>query len=339
MPAIKNALLRYRIIDRAIRNEYEPFPSKSILRQLCEEEIFGSSQGEHICDSTIEKDLFAMRIEHDAPITYNKKERGYYYSDSSFSMDDVPLTQKDINAIKAASTILHQFKHTSLFGQYEYAIQKILDRAVTSERSSSAKEDEVIQFESMPTIRGNENLELFLNAIKRKKVVQFNYFNYTKNNKSVRRIHPYLLKEYRNRWYLIGKSELKENIITFGLDRIFDPIELDQSFTLDTGFSPDHFFKHSIGITVFNELPEEIIIETSPILSKYLNSQPIHHSQKIIKIKEDSCHIFSYHLLITYELKMLLLGFGKDCKILRPKSLKNQVLKELKALLSSYENE
>ena len=339
MPAIKNALLRYRIIDRAIRNEYSPFPSKRVLRQLCEEEIFGSSQGDHICDSTIEKDLFAMRIEHDAPITYSKRERGYYYSDSSFSMDDVPLTEKDIDAIKAASTILHQFKHTSLFGQYEYAIQKILDRAITSDRPSLVKEDEIIQFESLPTIRGNENLELFFNAIKNKKVVQFNYLNYSKNNKSVRRIHPYLLKEYRNRWYLIGKSELKEKVITFGLDRIFDPIELDQSFTVETGFSPDHFFKHSIGITVFNELPDEIIIETSAILSKYLASQPLHHSQKIIEIKQDGGHIFSFHLLITYELKMLLLGFGKDCKIIRPDNLKNQVMKELKDLLSNYENE
>ena len=99
MPANKNALLRYRIIDRSIRNEYSPYPSKKDLRQLCEEEIFGSSDGSHICDSTIEKDLFAMRIEHDAPISYSKKERGYYYSESDFSMDDVPLTEKDINRI------------------------------------------------------------------------------------------------------------------------------------------------------------------------------------------------------------------------------------------------
>ena len=234
MPAIKNALLRYRIIDRAIRNEYTPFPSKSILRQMCEEEIFGSSEGVHICDSTIEKDLFSMRMEHDAPISYSKKERGYYYSDNSFSMDDVPLTVKDINAIKAASTILHQFKNTSLFGQYEFAIQKILDRAVTSDRPSSKEEDEIIQFESLPTIRGNENLELFISAIKNKKIVQFKYFNYSKNKKSIRRMHPYLLKEYRNRWYLIGKSELKERIIS----NIFHPL-LENNVTVKEESSDD----------------------------------------------------------------------------------------------------
>ena len=254
-------------------------------------------------------------------------------------MDDVPLTEKDINAIKAASTILHQFKNTSLFGQYEFAIQKILDRAISSEKSSSHNEEQIIQFETLPTIRGNENLEIFLSAIKNKKVVQFDYFNFSKNIKSVRRMHPYLLKEYRNRWYLIGKSELKEKVITFGLDRIFDPILLEQTFRVDNNFSADNFFKHSIGITVFNEFPNEIIIETNPILSKYLISQPLHHSQILKEVINNGNHIFSFHLLITYELKMLLLGFGKDCKIIAPEILKKQVLNDLKELIFSYENE
>ena len=75
-----------------------------------------------------------MRMEHDAPIAYSKREKGYYYTNDEFTMDDVPLTEKDISAIKAASTILHQFKSTSLFSQYQFAIDKILDRAVTSQQ-------------------------------------------------------------------------------------------------------------------------------------------------------------------------------------------------------------
>ena len=72
MPHIKNALIRYRILDRAIGNKYNPYPSKQKLRELCEEDLFGSTNGSHICDSTIEKDLFAMKMEHDAPIKYSR---------------------------------------------------------------------------------------------------------------------------------------------------------------------------------------------------------------------------------------------------------------------------
>ena len=78
MPHIKNALIRYRIIDRCLKNKYKPFPTKQDLRQACEDALFGSTVGEHICDSTIEKDMFAMKMEHDAPIKYSKREKGYY---------------------------------------------------------------------------------------------------------------------------------------------------------------------------------------------------------------------------------------------------------------------
>ena len=61
MPHIKHALIRYRIIDKALRNKYNPFPSKKKFRELCEEALFGSDEGANICDSTIEKDLFARQ--------------------------------------------------------------------------------------------------------------------------------------------------------------------------------------------------------------------------------------------------------------------------------------
>ena len=335
MPAIKNALLRYRIIDRSIRNEYNPYPTKEQLRQACEEEIYGTSEGLHICHSTIEKDIFAMRMEHDAPIAYSKREKGYYYTNDEFTMDDVPLTEKDISAIKAASTILHQFKSTSLFSQYQFAIDKILDRAVSSQQKFSNTENN-IQFETLPTISGNEYLESVLEAIKKRNVLQFEYYNYIKDVKTIRRVHPYLLKEYRNRWYLIGKSELKNKVITFGLDRISNLQTLENLFTVDSSFNPDYFFQHSIGITVFDEKPQEIIIKTNNILSKYLTSQPLHHSQQLTEIHNNEDHLFSYFLLVTYELKMTILGYGSDCEVIAPLSLREQIAEEIKKVASKY---
>ena len=176
MPVIKNALLRYRVLDRCIRNEYQPYPSKEELRQACEEELFGSTTGNNICHSTIEKDIFAMRMEHDAPIIYSRKERGYYYTDSSFSMDDIPLTDADISAIKAATSILNQFKNTQLFSQFQYAIDKILDRVNLSANNHHNFNDDILHFETQPTVVGNEYLEPILNAIKQQQP------NHAKNN-------------------------------------------------------------------------------------------------------------------------------------------------------------
>lgn len=335
MPVIKNALLRYRVLDRCIRNEYHPFPSKEDLRQACEEELFGSSTGDNICHSTIEKDIFAMRMEHDAPIIYSRKERGYYYSDSNFSMDDIPLTESDISAIKAATSILNQFKNTQLFSQFQYAIDKILDRVNLSANNDQNYNDDVLHFETQPTVIGNEFLEPILNAIKQRTVIQFTYQSFQSEKSSVRRVHPYLLKEYRNRWYLIGKSELKNKIITFGLDRMSDLMSLSNHFVVDAEFNPDLFFKYSIGITTYDGQPQDIVLKADKVLSKYLLSQPLHHTQKS-KALEAGEYSFSYSLLPSYELKMILLGFGDAITIIKPKSLAKDILLTAKKINDLY---
>ena len=107
-------------------------------------------------------------------------------------------------------------------------------------------------------------------------------------------------------------------------------------FSVDPSFNPDYFFQHSIGITVFDEKPQEIIIKTNNILSKYLTSQPLHHSQKLIEVHNNGDHLFSYFLLVTYELKMTILGYGSDCEVIAPLSLRDEIAEEIKKVASKY---
>lgn len=333
MPVSKNVLLRHRIIDRLIRNEQRPFPTKSDLRRACEEELYGSDAGQNICDSTIEKDLFAMRMEYDAPIKFSRANKGYFYEDKDFTIEDAPLNEKDIEAIKVAANILSQFKNSSLFSEYAFAIDKIIDRVSIS--SPNEEIDQFVQFETVPTVGGSEWLDKILGAIKSKQRIQFMYQSFTAEEPSVRRLHPYLLKEYRNRWYVIGKNELKQRIQTFGLDRISSLEVLEDSFNADESFSPDLFFKYSIGITANSGEPQKVRIKADQLLAKYLTSQPLHLSQEIEEQNENYT-IFSYFLLPTYELKMLLLGFGDEVEVLEPNSLIEEIKGTVEKLIEKY---
>lgn len=335
MPVIKNALLRYRVIDRCLRNQYNSYPSKQELRQACEEELYGSTVGDNICDSTIEKDLFAMRMELDAPIAYSKKEKGYFYTDNSYSIDEVPLTENDVEAIKIATTILSQFKNSDLFNQFSFAIDKILDRVNIASNVQDKAIEEYVQFESVTKIGGSEFLEPILKAIKNKQKVQFEYKSFASDVAKIRRVHPYLLKEYRNRWYLIGYSELKDKVLTFGLDRVNQLEVLSDNYKQNNNFSPDNFFKYSIGITADYGTPQKIVLETTDLLSKYLISQPLHSSQEHLAEKNGK-HLFSYFLLPTYELKMQILGFGKDIRVIESKELKNEIKVIAKSVWEMY---
>ncbi|MCB0483495.1 MAG: hypothetical protein KDC37_02930, partial [Flavobacteriales bacterium] len=131
MPANKYALLRYRIIDKCLRNSQRPYPSKELLRSACDEVLY-QSFGERVSPSTIEKDLYAMRFEehlgYEAPIAFHKLRKGYYYTDPNYSLEKIPLSHEEIDAVKFAAITLGQYKELELFKQFGDAIEKILQR-------------------------------------------------------------------------------------------------------------------------------------------------------------------------------------------------------------------
>ena len=335
MPHIKNALIRYRIIDRLLRNKYKPFPSKKDIREMCEEALFGSVEGENICDSTIEKDLFAMRIEHDAPIKYNKREGGYYYTNPDFSINDIPLTNDDITSIKFAINTLSQFREVDMFKQFGNAIDKIVDRFTISEDPRDQDVSKFVQFEVAFSSSGNEFLTPLLEAIKGCQNTIFEYTSFVSGKTKTRKVVPLLLKEYRNRWYLISFDLEKKEVTTYALERMKNVVVLEEKGIKPLNFNPDNFFKHAIGITSSEDEPSLIIFKADNVSAKYIESQPFHSSQKTIKEGKNKT-TFELKVLISEEFIRSLISFGGGIEIIEPLELREEIIFRLKEMMKNY---
>lgn len=335
MPHIKNALIRYRIIDRALRNSLKAYPSKAALREACEEALFGSVHGENICDSTIEKDMYAMKMEHDAPIKYSKRYGGYYYTEPNFSLDEIPLTPDDIDAIRFAANTLSQFKDVGMFKQFGFAIDKIVERMEISNDLSDETVGEFVQFETPVETRGAEFLSPLLTAIKAKQVVYFDYESFQTQKRKARKVVPLLLKEYRNRWYLLSYDLVKEGIITYGLDRMFNLEQSDEKMVSPVSFNPAQFFKYAIGITASSGQPETIVFKAENIAAKYIESQPFHWSQKVIKEGKNKT-TFEMQVFISEELIRAFLSYGGEIEVLAPELLRDHIIRRVKSMVDNY---
>ncbi|TXB66161.1 WYL domain-containing protein [Vicingus serpentipes] len=339
MPSNKYALFRYHIIDKLIRNKHNPYPSKQDLKQACQEELYGMGS-ERISDSTIEKDLFAMRYEdllgYHAPIRYSKLEKGYYYKDSNYSISKISLNERDEEAIKFAVNTLNQFKGIKVFKDFQYAISKIVDRINLSESIQDSSIEKYIQFDQYPEVKGSEYLPTLLSAIKIKNTVVMEYrkFDDGAGVKSYQ-INPYLLKEFRHRWYLIGYDNEINYIKTFGLDRIISITQTEEKFKIDDYFNPDSFFKNCYGITAFEKDPVEIQLSLTPNQARYIISMPMHHSQKIIN-KTKGEVVISIYVRLTWELIMDILAMGNNVKVISPINLKNKLQQILQESLNNY---
>lgn len=330
MPKNKQAYIRYRIIDACIRNRQKPFPTKDELIKACE--VIAS-----VSLRTIEQDLYDMQHDEElgyfAPIKYDKKQKGYYYEDALYSISNIPLKENDLYALEFAVALLKQFEGIEPLAQFSEAVSKIEDYVNVRSLMTDTGVAETIQLEQSTSSKGHEFLNTILGAIKEKKIIRFSYKKFDSSAEKEHTLHPYVLKEYRNRWYVTGKAGSSEHIVTFGLDRITQIETLKESFEIMAGFSAANYFKYSFGISVSNQLkPETVMLQFSPQQGEYIKSQPLHSTQEIVADASDKC-VVKITVIPSFELKAQLLSYGSSVKIIEPAWLKNEVMDELRKML------
>jgi predicted DNA-binding transcriptional regulator YafY len=253
-----------------------------------------------------------MRMEHDAPIKYSRKHEGYFYEDPDYTINDIPLSEDELESIRFAVQTLQQFQEVPYFKEFGSAIDKIATRvavAGTEGNETSA----FIGFETAYSSIGNQWLPLLLTAIQEKKTCHFTYASFKSGIAKERNVLPVYLKEYRNRWYLISFDLEKSDWITYALERMDGLVVNEAQHLLKEVFNPSSFFAETIGITTEKKAAERIALRVNDIASKYIESQPLHSSQEKIGTNQ-----FVLTVQINEELIRTLLGFMGELQIISP---------------------
>ncbi len=329
MPRTKNASLRYRIIDSCLTNKQHKYPDLQYIRDRIEEQLM-----DNISESMLNKDLAEMKRMFNAPIKFDKNKGGYYYSEEIFSLKEFPLTNEEVSALDYSTALLQNLKGTKLFDQFENAINKIIEGYRVS-KIIGKSERQLIQVEEPVKTGGNEWLELLLRAIVSKQTIKVVYARYGGQDKT-HILSPYLVKEYHNRWYVVGYSEKAKNILLMALDRIKSIQPSDISYTSSGDFNPDDFFKYSFGITqIHGAKAEKILLSFTPAQAQYILSQPIHHSQQVILENSEEVRI-QLELYITQELIMSILSYGAQVRVIKPAHFRKRILEIISTMFSKY---
>ena len=304
----------------------------------CEEALYGSD-GDRISTSTIEKDLNAMRYDgalgYHAPIAYHRDERGYFYEEEDFSIDNLQLNDEELESIRFAARTLVQYKNVPVFSQFGQAIGKIDDRLRMAPNLETDGIDTIVQFESAPATRGSEHLMPFLEAIRSRESVKMRYRKFDSDGPVDLTVHPCLLKEYRNRWYVIAWNPERTGYRTYGLDRVESMKSTGETFNARNDFNAEQFFQHSFGISNMTEEPQDVRVRCNQREYEYLLAQPVHESQRL-EHTESGEYRLHLRVLVTYELIQFLLGLGAAVEVLEPTSLRNQMASAMQASLEQY---
>ena len=334
MPLNRYALIRYKTIDKCLQNRYRRWTLDDLV-EACSDALYeyeGSTK--RVGLRTIQSDIQVMRSDklgYNAPIRV--VDRKYYtYENPDYSITNIPLSQQDLNKLNEVTEILKQFKSFSHFRELSVLVQKLEDK-VYAEREHQSP---VIEIEKNENLKGLEYLEQLYQSILKKEVLSIWYQSFKARRPGKIIFHPYLLKEYRNRWFVLGRKAANQPILTLALDRIHEiEANTEIQFLKDTEFSPEQYYKDVIGVTVNSNRPTNVHLFIDRQNAPYVLTKPLHHSQQLISKSEKGIEIV-IKVIPNFELEREILGFGENMKVISPPKLKERIQQRLESAAKMY---
>ncbi|MBQ4405617.1 MAG: WYL domain-containing protein [Bacteroidales bacterium] len=326
MPTNKNALARIAFLDTLLADRHHYY-NLDDLTEKCNERLekIGVSTVTRRC---IEKDIDFIEGASFGGNINKETVNGKYclrYADPSFSIFTKKLSDDEKNLLQEVLSTIGQFEGLE---DFEW-IDDLKQRLDVEERPK------IISFSNNPFLKNSNLLGLIFNYISHKNVVRVCYSAFVKAKAGIE-FHPYLLKQYNDRWYLIGAADSDGKILTLALDRItnIEPVANKEFVEPDEDFAER--FDDIVGVTLIDGKPlEHIVFWVSDVSKDYVESKPIHGSQKLISNDEDlrrqypklvGGRFFSIDCIPNYELIRELTSFGRELLVLKPEDVRAKVL-------------
>jgi len=340
MPTNKNALARIAFLDALLADRHHYY-SLDDLTEKCNERLeeIGVPTVTRRC---IEKDIDFIEGASFGGNIDKQTVNGKYclrYADPSFSIFTKKLSDDEKNLLQETLATLGQFdglKNFEWLDDFKKRLE-IEDRR------------KIICFSNNPYLKNSNILGQAFDFISNRVAVRLSYQTFSQNKPKSLDFFPYLLKQYNDRWYLIGAAAEDGKILTFALDRI---TEIQPSDIQDLEDAPEDLeerFDDIIGVTLYDDCPLlTITFWVSDESKNYVLTKPLHGSQKTISgDKETNLRghypqlaggmFFSIQCKRNYELISVLMSFGNNLLVLSPEEIRCEIVERIRRMMDGYD--
>ena len=339
MPTNKNALTRYKYLDDLLSDRHHYYDIHDLTNK-CNQRLIENGFPE-VTQRCIEKDInyleyapFSVDIER---FRVNGK-RCLRYTDPSFSIFQKELTEEECNLLYEVLNTIGQFDGLDNF-----------DWMNSMKVGLGLKErPKVISFSNNPYLKNSNMLGMLFDYISNQVVVELKHQKFSDTQPKIIVLHPYLLKQYNNRWYLIGATDTEGKILTLAIDRLVEVKALTEHTYNKCTQNLEERFEDIIGVTLYEGIPvSHIVFWMSNTSKDYIITKPIHASQKLVKGDMENClhekypqlqegAFFSIDCIGNYELIRELSSFGKDLIVLSPSDIQGLVYERISSMYEIY---
>lgn len=252
--------------------------------------------GFEISERTLQRYIDHIRTEFNIEVKYDRNKNCYFIDE--LESKDIDSFLGFLNVVRAGETLGAKVNKDNL---------------------------KFIAMDNEVGFKGLDWLDSLLPATQTQKRVKITYQKFGDEKTKAYELQPYLIKEYQNRWYLFARLGDGEPFRTFGLDRIKSVEVTRTKFVRDSTINPRDYFNNIVGLVYDTSTEvEEVQIALTPLQAGYVRSLPVHQSQREISTTKSKI-VFSYNLIINYELMQKILMLGGEATVLKPASLKKEI--------------
>lgn len=339
MATNKNALIRYKHLDMLLSDRHHYYDINDLTEKV--NEMLYEDGFKTVTRRCIEKDLvYLTERPFCAPIERTKRngKNCVFYKNASFSIFKQEMSREERNLLREVLNTIGQFDGLDNF---EWLEKFKIGLGYNRHR-------QIISFSNNPYLKNSNLLGTLFDYISNDVVIRLHY--HTFNDTTIRSIdfHPYLLKQYNDRWFILGAADSDKVILTFALDRIdkVEPLPEKKYFPCTKDLSER--FEDIVGVTLFEERPiEHIVFWVSDVSKGYVETKPLHGSQtpqrgeKEQKLRAHYPYLeggafFSIDCICNYELIRELSSYGKDLIVLSDGEVKQGIFKRVQEMVREY---
>lgn len=354
MPANKNAMTRYKILDDLLSSRYHNYSIDDLTEEVNNRLSEMYSEKDGVGRRTIEKDIyyleyegpFLVEIERYTVSAYNAEKQKNFrkyclrYATPGFSIFKKKLSDDEKYLLGEALSMLGQFEGLPNLESLE---------ALRIGLGFQQNERKIISLTKNPLENSNLLGELFT-AISQQQVIELHYHRFAdQQNELSTNVYPYLLKEYNRRWFLVAAAESDEKFLCFALDRIDAVIPLPSHKYKKYEGDINERFEDVIGVSLNDGPVYPIIFWASDNAKDYIITKPIHESQRNVNrtVEEQlrNAHpqlmngkFFRIDCQENYELIRELTSFGKELIVLQPLAIRDKVVQRIAEMNSMYDD-
>ncbi|NLE61828.1 MAG: WYL domain-containing protein [Planctomycetes bacterium] len=286
---------------------------------------------------TVMRDLDYLRDELQAPIAYDRLKHGFFYTEPSFSLPALSLSESDLFSVCVARTVLARYKNTPLYKTLAKVFEQIRE-ALPDSRSVNPEwvSERIFVFQDPATRIKAGIWATIATAIRENRRLSIRHAGPRSAARPAveREVDPYYLVNHKGEWYLSSYCHLRKAIRTFAVSRITRAALLDATFRLPAGMTRARMFGDQFGI-IWNNTFRTVRIRFSPAVAPYIRERQWHPKQKFAERRGGGL-VLEFATNHLHEVKDWVLAWGADATVLAPEELAADVKAALEKTLINY---